>query len=517
MRKFLLVLGVLVLLFAAGLTVFIITFDADRYRLLLVQQLQKTLGRPVAINHISLGFHNGIAANVEGFSIPDSGGEPLVAVDSASAVIRLMPLFGRKVEIASVLLNHPRVVIVRSAQGQVNLTGLGVASSPATASPAQPSAGSPVTFQVGAVRIIDGTLHWRDALRQPSAEITVNALNVTVKHIAPAQPMDVTLSAAVGGSQPNVKFQGRMLVPDERQAGWIKQAVLDVDKLDIAPFVPAPPARPLSEPGRAAATTGGPGPAAQPGQPRPRGILSTHLQFELPTLDQAELFRMLSAEGDVHLNNFVIENVNILRTVFDKFSMLPGLVQRLEANLPPEYLQKLNARDTAFAPVHVPVKLQSGVLLLDNVDLKTDVIHLTGRGQVAVLTQSLAMQTVLSIDSTLSEAIIRRINELGGLANASGELEVPVAIQGRVPQLAVLPDVNYIASKVIVRKAIDIIGGLLERKSEAASGSEASPNGQTAPSQTAEPTPEELVGGLLRRALKKHLPAEEIAPAQPAQ
>src|SRR3989338_7232049 len=104
MKRVLLVVGAIILLAVVALAVFIATFDADRYRPLVVQELQKALGRPVAIERISLAWRNGIAAQLKGVVLSDAvpGAEPLLALDEASATVRLWPLLRRDVQVTFV-------------------------------------------------------------------------------------------------------------------------------------------------------------------------------------------------------------------------------------------------------------------------------------------------------------------------------------------------------------------------------------------------------------------------------
>lgn len=494
MKKLLLALLIIVVLIAAALAVFIATFDANRYRPLVIEQLQKALGRPVSLERISLGWRNGIAAQLSGLDIPDlpQTEESLLKLESASVNIKLMPLLRKDVQISSVVLIKPKIHVSRDAQGKINLLGLAAIASPAAGS-TQPAASgdAPVSFAVETVKIEHGTVHWTDALSQPVADLNIGDLNVTIRHIAAGQPMDVEASAAVSGARQNVQFKGRLLPPGGKAAGWIKNAQLDIDGIAIAPFLPA----------------------AGAGLPKPKGNLSTHLELDVPSLNPAQAMIGLTAQGSLQLSDFAIENFNILRALFDKMSMLPGLVSKLQSKLPPQYLNKLQANETAFEPIALPINLRQGKLALNALELKTEEARIVGQGQAGVLDQSVAMEARIYIKPDLSKAIVDGVSELGALANESGEIEIPLTIQGRIPKLAVQPDVQYLASKVIVNKAIDIIGQLLAPKQEAAPDGAVQP--QAGQEQQAPATTEALVEGLLRKALKKRMAPE--APSETPQ
>ncbi|MBI4343067.1 MAG: AsmA family protein [Candidatus Omnitrophica bacterium] len=506
MKKLLVAIGILFLLAAAGLGVFLATFDADRYRPRLVSEAHKALHRPVTLERLSLGWHGGIALRLQGVAIyegPAASGEPLIRVESASALVRLGPLLRKSVDVSSILLNRPHIRLSRDPQGQLNLAGLAAAgapiaaagTSPAASGPGSPGAGA-VSFQVDEVRVIGGSLHWIDAMVSPPTDLWVRSLDVSITHIAPGRPMQVEVSGAVAGQQPNVRASGQLVLPDRSRAssrdgarsGSVERLSLAIDRLPLEPLLPASTAD----------------------APHFQGRLTLTAQGALPTLDPAQWLPSLSASGTVRLDDGKIANLNILREVFTRLSMLPGLVERLESRLPPEYRAKLAANETVLAPIDLPVRIQGGLLQLDRFDVRTDTVGLAGSGTVG-LAGSTHVQGVLRVDPTFSAAVIQSVNELQRLTNASGELEIPVTIQGQGAHIAVIPDLNYVASRVIMNKVVDVLGALLEQR-----------RGDASPPEGAEPpaTPQEAdpLGQLLHRALQRYVPEPSAPqPAQPSQ
>jgi len=73
------------------------------------------------------------------------------------------------------------------------------------------------------------------------------------------------------------------------------------------------------------------------------------------------------------------------------------------------------------------------------------------------------IRATLRIEPALSEALIKSVNELRGLANSRGELELPLTVQGRLPRVTVLPDLNYVASKVVATTVQDLLGEVLRK------------------------------------------------------
>lgn len=501
MKRLLLILGVLVLLLIAGITVFVLTFDADRYRPLLVDHLTSALGRPVSLERLSLGWRNGIALTLQGLAIqdgPEAGAEPLIRVESLDALVSLPPLLRKRVDVSSVVLRRPRVRLVRAANGRINLTGLAAVAVPPLAGPrreaAAPAASSgrtasvgetAVSFNVASLHIEDGTLVWTDEGATPPTSLELTALTVTVKNIAPGKPLAVEAQAAFRSTSPNVRIAGRITPPSASHEGSVDPLTLTIQDLPIEDLVPP----------------------SSPGAPQLRGRLTATLNVRLPTLDQAQWLRSIIGDGELRLADGSVANLNLLREVFGKFSMFPGLIERLEARLPQEYHAKLAATDTKFEPVALPVRYEGGTFTIERFDVRTDSFGLSGRGTVGI-NQAVNAQALLRIDPQLSGAIIRSVEELRALTTADGRMEIPLTIEGPASRVAVRPDLTYIASKVIVTKAVDLLGEFLRGDEPTATGEpqpDALPQIEQ-PGQTKQPgPPESPEGALLRHLLKKAL------------
>jgi hypothetical protein len=309
-----------------------------------------------------------------------------------------------------------------------------------------------------------------------------------VSNIAPGQPMDLAARGALEADSSNISLRGRLTLPGPGQHGSLRDVELSVAQLPLDNILPPPPA----------------------GQPALYGTLTTTFQGDLTSLEPREIIRAISGDGRVQLSDAVIKDVNILREVFAKLSMLPGLVERLQARLPQEYQAKFAMKDTVLGPVDLPVRLAAGTLQMDTLAVSTETFTLTGSGRVG-LDGAVNIRSMLRIDPALSEAIVRSVSELQALNLAAGQMEIPLVIQGQAPQIAVAPDMNYIASKVITTKAADLLGDLL-RKSLGDEQEETAPQDAKGASQTAPPAEQSLLGQFLQKAIEKNTRQEAPAP-----
>jgi hypothetical protein len=135
-------------------------------------------------------------------------------------------------------------------------------------------------------------------------------------------------------------------------------------------------------------------------------------------------------------------------------------------------------------------------------DMQALADRLSGAGRVG-LDGTIDLPARLQIDAVLSEAIIASVKELQALTDDQGRVMLPLAIRGRAPQIAVLPDLRYVASRVVATKATEFLGELLAPR-ETEDASEAAPESQPSDADTA------------RRWLRQLLPADRGSePEQP--
>ena len=158
-------------------------------------------------------------------------------------------------------------------------------------------------------------------------------------------------------------------------------------------------------------------------------------------------------------------NLNILREIFRRFSVIPGLVKRLESRLPESYKERFQAQHTLFQPIGLKVNVQDGAFLFAKLHVATVNFELNGSGKVG-LDGTMAAQTQIWIEPQMSAALIRSVEELKYLTDDEGRLELPLVVHGVLPRVAVLPDIGYVTTRMVRPKAEELIGDLLEKAFE---------------------------------------------------
>lgn len=137
-RTWLIILAVpVVLLIGAGVALKFY-FTSDRLKALVVPRIEEATGTPVTIDDISLSIFPTIAVDVRGLSIagrPGFSDQPLLAIERLLLDVKLWPLFDKRVEVSSLLLERPRITLETKEDGSTNYAQKRPAGTPEPAAP----------------------------------------------------------------------------------------------------------------------------------------------------------------------------------------------------------------------------------------------------------------------------------------------------------------------------------------------------------------------------------------------
>ncbi|MBI3323248.1 MAG: AsmA family protein [Candidatus Omnitrophica bacterium] len=199
-----------------------------------------------------------------------------------------------------------------------------------------------------------------------------------------------------------------------------------------------------------------------PGEPALRGRFSGSLSGDFQGKSWPEISRSLGGEGRIRLENGILSDMNLLREVFDRLTLIPGLTATLLARLPDSYRRKLSARDTRFEPIELSGAAKGGVLSFRDARVATDSFTLTGSGQLD-LEGNLQFPARVEIEPQLSAALIGSVEELRYLADGEGRVVIPIILQGKLPRVSAIPDLGYVAAQLAASKGQELIGELLQK------------------------------------------------------
>ncbi len=444
---------IFLVLVLAGLAAasFLLTWGIQHYRKNLIQGIEQSLGRPVKLKQIGVNLFGGVNVSLRGFAVYPNRqtlDRPAVEIESLDLSLRLAPLLRRRIEIGAIRIVRPKLSLVKDPKGTLAVEGFpSAAQGPAPAKTPQgssaPGAPSPVSpglpFSIASLEIQQAQVRLTDPSSRPPLSLLLDQIDVSISNLSFTQPIHFRARLAFLAQRQNVSIQGRLHLPTIGSSGSLEQLRIRGEKVELARLFPAP----------------------SPNETSLKGELGLEFQGSAQSLLGEQFSKTLSGKGNLHLDGLTLVNLNLLREIFRQLTVLPGLLQILESQLPSSYREKLSRRDTAFEPIDVTALVQKESLTFDNFRLATDAFELAGRGTIG-LDGRMASTLTLRIEPELSSAIVGSIRELAALLEG-GRFTLPVAISGTLPEVVVLPDVGYVASRVITQKASDVLGDLLEK------------------------------------------------------
>jgi len=102
MKTFFIVVLVLFILLISGIFVFLFTFDANKYKDLLVEKIEEAIDKDVKIGDVSLNFLPALSLRIDEISVKDSNktwGDTILDAYSINAGVKLIPLIKKNIEV----------------------------------------------------------------------------------------------------------------------------------------------------------------------------------------------------------------------------------------------------------------------------------------------------------------------------------------------------------------------------------------------------------------------------------
>lgn len=228
------VLGGLIALAVIGIGIFVATFDPNRYKSTLVEQVEKRTGRKLAIaGDIRLAFFPKLGAQVAGVSLSGPGGRgEFVKIDEARVALAFWPLLRGEAVVDRVVLRGLTADLVRGRDGRTNYEDLfGGAEKPAepTAAPKPAAAGKPIELDIAGVTLTNGSVRWRD--EQAGTDVRIADLALETGRIAEGVAARATVSARLSGTQPALALAVKGT--SGYRFAFAPQRSVDLDGLDL--------------------------------------------------------------------------------------------------------------------------------------------------------------------------------------------------------------------------------------------------------------------------------------------
>ncbi|MCK9239676.1 AsmA family protein [Desulfocurvus sp.] len=203
---------------AVAAAVLVAVVDTEFIKAEASRAVREHTGRELAFaGDVRLSFFPWLGVDMDGVTLsnaPGFGDEPMIAARAIAVKVKLLPLLSGRAQVGEVVLDGLALRLGRDASGRTNLDDLlappardgGAPGAPA--SPPPDAGGAKGTDGLGllaidGLRVSGATLAWDD--RQAGASYAVTGLELTTGPLAPGQPVDVALRAALAADAPAVQ------------------------------------------------------------------------------------------------------------------------------------------------------------------------------------------------------------------------------------------------------------------------------------------------------------------------
>ncbi len=503
MKKFFIAMFLLIFIFIAGASVFLLTLDVNKYKPFLIEKAEESLNKDVELDNISLSLFPPIAVSLRGLKVKEAG-ELLLDAGFIDANAKILPLFKKDIQIEQLVTRDADVFPVPGFKINV---GRAVFRNVSLYGPVNMDATLSVYGRGRDNAEISAILYPEIDRKEPyirklSAEADLG--KVDFADMLGAAGMEEAKDFFSGRdfkgkaslSSEKVRFTGKGM-PDAifyfkltdgyadvfPAGGSLREinakATIDGDRVVVDGFTGVFAGGNISVEGDVTNITGDPVaeltvsakdiqiqkllPQAGPAEPSFEGTAGTACDISFTGTSAADVTRSLSASGNLFLKKGVLKNINVLTTALDKLDMLPRLVEKLKKRLPEKYQDLLQEKDTRFDPIDLKFKAEDGRVYFDETMVASEGFYIMVRGYVT-LRGSLSADSRLFIYKDLSEALVDSVEELGYLQNSKGEINMPIAFYGDLPDAQVVPDLNYVIEKLAVSKGQELLDQFFKKK-----------------------------------------------------
>ncbi len=228
MRKLVIAVVAVVVLFVLVMLLLPHLIDINQYRGEIQSQLQDRLHRPVQFGPLSLAVFP-LRVQAQNVTIGEDprfhSSLPFAQVGEMDISVKLLPLLSKTIAISSLTLKQPKIELIKDEAGIWNFSGIGQpapTTAPAQAAPTstQPagaaSSNSDASFALDELKITDGQVAVTD-LQKHEPRAVYDHIDATVKDYAPNKQFSIDVAAHVPG-------KGAETLSLEGKVGPINQA-----------------------------------------------------------------------------------------------------------------------------------------------------------------------------------------------------------------------------------------------------------------------------------------------------
>lgn len=239
MKKFLIAVGSVLAVLLFGIFLFVITFNVNRYKPLLVEVIEKALDAKAEVGNLSLSLSGGVSVDVNGLKIysKEDSQKPAIQVKKASASVELAPLLKKKLNILSVMLLEPSVILNHEADGSMNIGGISIPGESKNTKSIQNTTNnsSAQTFSISirTVQIKNAFVEFNERSGAEPIQVNIENIDISLKNFSIQDFFSFSAAASLFSSEQNFKIEGEARLPAGPKVGFLKNVYFKTDLKDL--------------------------------------------------------------------------------------------------------------------------------------------------------------------------------------------------------------------------------------------------------------------------------------------
>jgi AsmA protein len=188
-----------------------------------------------------------------------------------------------------------------------------------------------------------------------------------------------------------------------------------------------------------------------------RGRMNADMKLAGSGKNWEEIKPTLRGQGEAELLQGALLNFNIAEAALGGVTGIPGLSNAFSPALRKKYPETFTAKDTEFKELKTNFEIADGRINIQDLRMAAAEFSTRGKGW-ADFTRRVDFRTTVAFSQRLSADMSQSAREIKYLFNEQGQLEIPIALTGKMPNVKPKPDTNYLAQMAqrgFARKGVD--------------------------------------------------------------
>ena len=202
-----------------------------------------------------------------------------------------------------------------------------------------------------------------------------------------------------------------------------------------------------------------------------RGRLDADADIQGAGADRSAIEPTLTGTIRMDVQNGVLEDINLAEKVLTSVGGVPGLTDLISPQLRNKYPGVFSSGDTRFETLSASARVGGGRAATDDLTLATRDYALRAKGWVG-FDNRLHLDATLLVSPALTADLIASAKQVQLLANSDGRIEIPFTIRGKLRQLRVAPDADFVARTLsrALQSDLGTLFGKKKRRNQPATG-----------------------------------------------